>query len=99
MRQSRTRILRSLALMSALSSAGCAGISQPTDVSGVSKVVGPSLPGAMGKTIADQNRIDRTVARGCAGGVYGRQACERHTEASETRRKEIHAGATQAPTS
>lgn len=87
-------MLQSLALTSVFLSAGCVGTSEPASVSGLSDVTGPSLPGAQGKTVEDQNRIDRTVARGCPGGLYSRPACDRHTESSAERRDELDLPAT-----
>jgi hypothetical protein len=64
---------------------GCS-TSPPADVAGLSRAIGTELPGAQGLTLADQERIDDTVARGCASGVYLRLACDRHTAASAERR-------------
>lgn len=72
----------------ALTLAGCM-TSSPVTVQGVRSVVGGILPGTMGKTLQDQNRIDETVARGCGGGVFMSTECQRHTEASAVRRKEL----------
>lgn len=44
-------------------------------------IVGNSLPGAIGATPADQRKIDRTVARGVAGGVYTRAEGQLHNAA------------------
>lgn len=65
--------------------AGC-GTSQPQNVPGLTKVIGSSLPGAQGLTISDQEKIDETVGRGCAGGVYAKADCDKHTKASAARR-------------
>jgi hypothetical protein len=43
----------------------------------------------MGKTIADQDRIDDTVAGGCAAKVYKPAECDRQTKASAQRRAEL----------
>ncbi|WP_292243136.1 hypothetical protein [Mesorhizobium sp.] len=51
--------------------------------------LGSALPGAKGKTVEDQNRIDRTVAPGCAIGLYNAGECDRHTKASAERRAEL----------
>ncbi|QKC93050.1 hypothetical protein EB230_20900 [Mesorhizobium sp. NZP2234] len=75
-------------LTSALTLAACT----TSDVSGVAplrQAVGNSLPGAQGKTLADQNRIDRTVAPGCAVKLYTRAECDLHTKASAARRAEL----------
>jgi len=52
-------------------------------------VLGDDLGGAEGKTLTDQNKIDRNMARGCAAGVYSSAACDRHTKASAERRAEL----------
>lgn len=65
--------------------AGCSTL-QPASVEGVDRVIGDALPGAKGETIADQNRIDETVARACAAGLYSTELCNLHTEASAERR-------------
>ncbi|MDD9731620.1 hypothetical protein PVW46_17085 [Mameliella sp. AT18] len=39
--------------------------------------------------IEDQERIDETVARGCAAGVWTRARCADHTPASAARRAEL----------
>jgi hypothetical protein len=51
--------------------------------------IGNSLIGAEGKTVADQNRIDKTVAPGCAIRLYTPAECDRHTKASAERRAEL----------
>jgi hypothetical protein len=53
------------------------------------QALGSSLAGAQGKTLADQNRIDRTMAPGCAIKLYTAAECDRHSEASAERRKEL----------
>lgn len=60
---------------------------------GLKLAIGDSLPGAQGKTVADQDKIDDTVAGGCATGVYSTVACRRHTTASAERRRELRAPA------
>lgn len=60
---------------------------------GVSNVIGQALPGAQGKTAEDQRRIDQTMARGCGGGVFVAEACDRHTAASAARKRELRDGA------
>jgi hypothetical protein len=62
---------------------------QPANVAGLSDVLGDDLPGAQGLTPIDQRLIDQTVARGCAGGVFTRAACDRHTAASAARWRAI----------
>ncbi|WP_292680544.1 hypothetical protein [Mesorhizobium sp.] len=51
--------------------------------------LGNSLAGAQGKTVADQNKIDRTMAPGCAVKLYTRAECDLHTKASAARRSEL----------
>jgi len=53
------------------------------------QAIGNGLPGAEGKTLRDQDRIDDTVAGGCAAKVYTRTECARHTRASADRRAEL----------
>lgn len=65
--------------------AGCSTL-QPASVEGVDRVIGDALPGAKGQTITDQNRIDETVARACAAGLYSTELCDLHTKASAERR-------------
>ena len=68
---------------------GCAGTSQPVNVSGLRGVLGDTLGGARGETLEDQERIDSTMARGCANGIFSSGACARHTDASFERRIEL----------
>ncbi|CDX55854.1 conserved hypothetical protein [Mesorhizobium plurifarium] len=51
--------------------------------------LGNSLAGAQGKTLADQNKIDKTMAPGCAIGLYTAAECDRHTKVSAARRSEL----------
>ncbi|RWC28799.1 hypothetical protein [Mesorhizobium sp.] len=51
--------------------------------------LGNSLAGAQGKTVGDQNKIDRTMAPGCAVKLYTRAECDLHTRASAARRAEL----------
>jgi hypothetical protein len=51
--------------------------------------IGSSLAGAQGKTVADQNKIDKTMAPGCAVDLYTPAECDRHTKASAERRAEL----------
>ncbi|WP_352792421.1 hypothetical protein [Mesorhizobium sp. M0771] len=39
--------------------------------------------------MADQNKIDRTMAPGCAVNLYTRGECDVHTKASAARRAEL----------
>lgn len=77
--------------------AGCSTL-QPATVDGLDGVAGDELPGAQGKTPADQDRIDDTVARLCAVEIYTRRQCDRHTNASHERFLELKASAS-TPTS
>ncbi len=70
-----TTVLSTMTLAAML--AGC-GTSAPADVAGLRRVVGVDLIGARGATDGDQRRIDRTIVRLCAGGVYARAECARH---------------------
>ena len=65
--------------------AGCSTL-QLASVEGVDRVIGDELPGAQGQTIKDQDRIDDTVARACAAGLYSTELCDIHTIASAERR-------------
>lgn len=79
------------AILVVLTLAGCI-TSTPATVSGVSGVIGDYLPGTKGKTKEDQKNIDLTVAGGCAGGIYTKNACARHTKASKERNVELKEG-------
>jgi hypothetical protein len=59
------------------------------NVAGLNRAIGDDLPGAQGKTLADQTKIDLTVARGCAAGIFEKDKCEAHTPASVARRQEL----------
>lgn len=83
------RALRPAALLTtALLLAGC-GTSGVSGVLALRTALGSSLAGAQGKTMADQDRIDRTMAPGCAIGLYTAAECDRHTQASAERRAEL----------
>jgi len=91
---SRTPIWRRSILMLAIApvlmASACVSTSTPADVSGLSRVANlDGLATAQGKTIADQDRIDNTMARGCATGLVTRVNCVRHTDASDARRSEL----------
>ncbi|RWB27546.1 MAG: hypothetical protein EOQ42_12170 [Mesorhizobium sp.] len=75
-------------LTAALLLAGC-GTSGVSGVPALRLALGSSLAGAQGKTAEDQNLIDRTMAPGCAIGLYVRDECDRHTKASAARRAEL----------
>lgn len=72
--------------------AGCT-TSRPASVAGAAAAINlDGLAGAQGHTVADQNQIDRTMARGCRIDAASRAACSRHTEASQERRGELEEG-------
>ncbi|WP_298938125.1 hypothetical protein [uncultured Ruegeria sp.] len=77
-----------LYLSGALMVAGCSTL-QPASVEGVDRAIGDALPGARGETIEDQDRIDETVARACAAGIYRVDLCDLHTVVSAQRRVEL----------
>ena len=68
--------------------AGC-GTSGVSGVPTLRSAIGSSLAGAQGKTLADQNKIDETMASGCAVKFYTPAECDRHTKASGERRVEL----------
>ena len=74
--------------MIALPLAAC-GTSGVSGVPALRLAIGSSLAGAQGKTVADQNKIDKTMALGCAVGLYTPAECDRHTKASAARRAEL----------
>jgi len=51
--------------------------------------VGTDLPGAKGETLADQDKIDSTVAGLCGAGIYAKELCDQHTQASRARLKAL----------
>lgn len=68
-----------LAIVAALSVAGCTTSKPaPVTVDGLRAVVGTSLIGARGATLADQGKIDETAAGLCGGGVWSPSECARH---------------------
>lgn len=71
---------------------GACSTLQPASVDGIDRVIGEALPGAQGETIADQDRIDDTVARACAAGLYPPELCDLHTVASAERRAALGGG-------
>ncbi|RUX96138.1 MULTISPECIES: hypothetical protein [unclassified Mesorhizobium] len=86
------RSIRALTLACLLTSALTLGACTTSGVKGVTPLrsaIGNSLPGAQGKTVADQNKIDRTMAPGCAVKLYTRAECDLHTKASAERRAEL----------
>ncbi|MCT7375472.1 hypothetical protein [Chelativorans salis] len=72
-----------------VSTLAACGTSEPASAPGLRLAIGNSLPGAKGLGVADQDRIDDTVAGGCVTGVYTSLECERHTKASAERRAEL----------
>ncbi|QIG70545.1 hypothetical protein PP744_gp082 [Rhizobium phage RHph_N38] len=52
--------------------------SGPGSVKALGDIVGTNLVGAKGATLLDQDKINRTVARLCAGGVWNKNTCEAH---------------------
>ena len=86
----RSSVALTLACLSttALLLAGCT-TSGVSGVPALRTALGSSLAGAQGKTAADQDRIDRTMAPGCAIGLYTAAECDRHTRASAVRRAEL----------
>jgi hypothetical protein len=64
------RLTKPLALCSML--VGC-GHSGPANVKGVGSVLETILLGARGATDTDQRKIDRTIVRVCAGGVWSKE--------------------------
>lgn len=52
--------------------------SGPQSVNGLADIVGTSLAGTKGATPQDQDNINRTVARLCAGGVWNKNTCAAH---------------------
>ncbi|TIT09459.1 MAG: hypothetical protein E5W74_19855 [Mesorhizobium sp.] len=86
------RSIRALMLGCLLTTASTLAACTTSGISGVPALrsaLGNSLAGAQGKTLADQNRIDRTMAPGCAIGLYTGAECDRHTRASAARRAEL----------
>lgn len=77
----------------ALMAAACSTL-QPANVDGVRRAIGQELPGAQGRTLEDQDRIDDTVARGCAAGIFPVELCNLHTKASADRRANQTKGTT-----
>ena len=75
-------------LMTASTLAACT-TSGASGVPALRSAIGSSLAGAQGKTVADQNRIDKTMAPGCAISLYTPAECDRHTKASAARRAEL----------
>lgn len=83
------QVTRRLAIVASVSALAACGASNPASVRGLDRAVGQELPGAQGRTLEDQDRIDDTVARGCASGVFRQADCARHSGASAERRREL----------
>lgn len=83
------RLIRQALFCGAVSMMAACSTLQPANVAGVDRLIGDELPGAKGETIADQDRIDDTVARACASGLYSPALCILHTKVSAERRKEL----------
>lgn len=84
-----TRALRPAGLFAiATMLAGC-GTSGVSGVPALRSAIGSSLAGAQGKTLVDQNKIDETMASGCAVKFYTPAECDRQTKASAERRAEL----------
>ena len=75
-------------LTTALTQVACT-TSGVNGVPALRSALGNSLAGAQGKTVQDQNKIDKTMAPGCAIGLYTGAECDRHTKASADRRGEL----------
>ncbi|TIR24042.1 MAG: hypothetical protein E5X34_13390 [Mesorhizobium sp.] len=86
--QYKRALMLACLLTTAWTLAGCT-TSGVSDVPALRSALGNSLAGAQGKTLADQNKIDKTMAPGCAIGLYTPAECDRHTKASGERRVEL----------
>lgn len=87
-----TKLTMRLLAVASVSLVAACGTSAPVSVDGLDRAIGDELPGARGQTIEDQDRIDDTVARGCATGIFTRPACDRHSEVSADRRRVLVGG-------
>lgn len=75
-----------LSMTCAIALAGCTTSGgAPVNSLELSAVVA-DLPGTQGRTLEDQRRIDRTVARSCAAGILGTKQCDLQTVASAARK-------------
>ncbi len=83
------RLIRQALFLSAVLTMAACSTLQPASVEGVDRVIGDALPGAKGETVKDQDRIDDTIARACAAGIYRVELCDLHTKASAKRRAEL----------
>lgn len=75
--------------VSLVSTLAACGTSLKPDVATLSDIVGPDLPGAQGKTLDDQERIDSAMSGLCSTGVIPREACGVHGQRSQARRDEL----------
>lgn len=80
------RIALALIVVCALSAAGCTSTQQVSASkerlnNTARSIVGTSLIGARGKTTADQNKIDDTVAGLCGSQTWTREECAHHDQA------------------
>jgi hypothetical protein len=76
MRVSAMLTVVSLTIVSVFSH-GCTTLG-PANVKTLGDIVGTNLVGARGATPVDQDKINRTVARLCAGSVWNKNTCEAH---------------------
>ena len=76
-------------LMTAIAVAGCSTLDRRAASRSPQIAGGEDLAGAQGKTIVDQQKIDRAMARQCAAGIVSDRACDIHTQAAWARRQEI----------
>lgn len=76
-------------LCAAVVTLGACTTSLPANVDSLKRVVGTDLPGAQGKTLKDQDRIDSAIAGLCGAGIYGKDLCDVHTKASAGRIGEL----------
>lgn len=72
-------------------------VSAKPDLKTTRELIGPNLPGTMGRAPEDQQAIDLTVAGLCETEVFDRDQCAAHTAASRTRWRAFHNAARQSP--
>lgn len=58
-------------------------------VAPIREAVGTDIVGARGASLADQNKIDATLAGPCKIGALTRQECARHDQVSAEHRRTI----------
>jgi len=83
------RLIRQVLYLSVAWTLAACSTLQPASVVGIDRAIGDALPGAKGETLKDQDRIDDTIARACAAGIYRVELCDLHTKASAARRAEL----------